>query len=123
MTPAPVDIIAFRRCPSMAGRQRVDDQRAGIHRHGLARLAEQRAVAFADQAAPARRDGDILLAARGVADDAAGMADAVVVRPQLLSGLGVIRVRDARRVRQEHEVAGGGQHARQRRLRELTPAT
>ena len=82
-----------------------------------------RAVALADQAAPARRDGDVLLAARGVADDAAGMADAVVVRPELLAGLGIIGVYDARRVRQEHQVAAGGEHARQRRFVEASPAT
>src|SRR5216684_9110138 len=71
-------------------RQREHHQRAGVLRHALVGLAVKAGIGVGHHAAPPGRDGDVLLAAGAVADDAAVVADAVVVRPQLLAGLGVV---------------------------------
>src|SRR6185437_8613359 len=109
--------IAPRRIVTRWLFQRIHDQRAGILRHTLERLAEDAGIIVAHQTAPAGRHRDVLLAAGGVADDAADMAKTVIVRPQLLAGRRVIGVQDAGRVRHEDEVAGGREHAGERRLR------
>src|SRR5688500_8647941 len=96
--------------------QREHDQRAGIFRHALEGLAVERNIFVGDQAAPTRRYGYILLAACHVADDAGIVAGAVVARPQLLAAFRIVGVHDAFGIRHEHQVAGGGEHAGERRL-------
>src|SRR5258708_13979048 len=95
--------------------QREHNQGAGILRHALEGLAVERDVLVGHQAAPARRHGDVLLAARHVADDAGIVAHAVVVRPQLLAALGIVGVHDTFGIRHEHQIAGGGEAAAKRR--------
>ena len=106
--------------PSLVERlfQAVDDQNALVARHALVGLAEGRAEIVAGHAAEAGRDGDELLAARRVADDAALMADAVAVVPELRAGLSVIGVQGPAAVGHEHEIAPRRQDARHRRLGE-----
>src|SRR5262245_62078499 len=59
-----------------------------------------------------------MLSPDGVADDAALMAGAVGMIPQLGPGFGVVGVNHAARVRHEYEIARGRQNARNRRLGE-----
>src|SRR5262249_36280674 len=49
--------------------EREDNQGTGVLRHALERLAIERDKLVGHQAAPARRHGDVLLAAGHVADD------------------------------------------------------
>src|SRR5690349_9465835 len=60
--------------PSSLSSQREDDQGAGVLRHALERLAVERDKLVGHQAAPARRYGNVLLAACHIADDAGIMA-------------------------------------------------
>src|SRR5258706_15460249 len=103
-------------CPSLLLLKREYEQGAGILRKALEGLAPQRRKLVGHQAAPTGRHGDILLAAGHVADDAGVVAHAVAMRPQFLSGLGVVGVHDAFAVRHEQEIAAGGEDAGERRL-------
>src|SRR6266852_7457902 len=98
--------------------QAVDDERAVVARHALVDAAEGWRVVVRRHATKARRHGDILLAADGVADDPTLVAGAVGVIPQLGSCFGIVSVNHATRVRYEHEIARGRQDARERRLGE-----
>src|SRR6266545_828148 len=71
--------------------QREHHQRARVLRHALERLAEERAELVTDQRPPAGGHGNVLFALGRVADDAAVVPEAVVVRPELLPALGVVR--------------------------------
>src|ERR1700738_5233780 len=82
--------------------QREHNQGAGILRHALEGLAVERDVLVGHQAAPARWHGDVLLAARHVADDAGIVAHAVIMRPQLLAALGIVGVYDTFGIRHVH---------------------
>src|SRR5260370_15712164 len=93
--------------------QAVDDERAIVPRHALVNASECRRVVVRCHAAEARRDGDILLAADGVADDPALMAGAVAVVPQLGPGFGIVGMNGAAPVRRKHQIARGRQHAGQ----------
>src|SRR6266478_654564 len=102
--------------PSLLLLEREHEQGAGILRHALEGLAPQRRKLVGHQAAPTGRHGDVLLAAGHVADDAGVVAHAVAMRPQFLSGLGVVGVHDAFAVRHAKEIAAGGENAGERRL-------
>src|SRR5947209_4513821 len=91
-------IIAGRCSWSPSLRQREHDHRAGVLGHALIGLAVKVGVCVGNHAAPARRHRDVLLAARRIGDDAAVVADAVVMRPQFLAALGVVRMYHAARV-------------------------
>src|SRR5581483_5240123 len=75
--------------------QAVDDERAVIARHALVYAAEGRRVVIRGHAAEAGNDRDVLLAVDGIADDAALVAGAVAMVPQLGTGLGIISVHRA----------------------------
>src|SRR5260370_29740853 len=102
--------------PSSLSFQREDNKGAGILRHALEGLAVERDKLVGHQAAPARRDGDVLLATCHVADDAGIMAHAVVVRPELLAAIRIVGVHDTFGIRHEHQIARGGEDAGERRL-------
>src|SRR6266478_7882480 len=84
--------------PRLGSLQREHHDRAGVLRHALERLAEERSELVTHQRSPAGGHRDVLLALGRVADDAAVVADAVVVRPELLPRLGVIRAEHTARV-------------------------
>ena len=75
--------------------QRVDDQSAGVLLHRRIGRTEHRRIAFADHARKSGDNGNVLLAVGLVADDAAVMEDAVVGLPQILAGLGIVRMQPA----------------------------
>src|ERR1700726_1382122 len=85
--------------------EREDNQRTGILRHALEGLAIERDKLVGYQAAPARRYGDVLLATGHVADDAGIVPHAVIARPQLIAGVGVVGVHDPFGVRHEYQIA------------------
>src|SRR4029453_5390263 len=93
--------------PAAAFPQREYPQGARVLRHALERLAEERTELVAHEGPPAGGHGDVLLALGRVADDAAVVADAVVVHPEYLPTLGVERAQPAPRVRHEDEVPAG----------------
>src|SRR3982074_1313921 len=101
--------------PSSLLSQREDNQGAGIFRHALVGLAIERDKLVGHQAAPARRYGDVLLAACHVADDAGIMAHAVVARPELLASFRIVGVHDTFGIRHEYQIARGGEDAGERR--------
>src|SRR5205823_8162919 len=86
--------------------QAIDDQHAFVPRHAFVGLAEGWSVVVAGHAAKARHDSDVLLAAGSVADDAALMAEAVAMVPQLGAGRRVIGVHGPARIGDEHQIAG-----------------
>src|ERR1700730_5724513 len=90
-----------------------DDQRTLIGGHARPRLAVEHLVIVAGEAAPSGCNRDVLLAVRHIADDAAVVALAVVVLPQLGAGACVERVQPAARVGHAHEVAFRRQQARE----------
>src|SRR5215471_442819 len=92
------------------------EQGAGVLRHALEGLAPQRCKLVRHQAAPAGRYRNVLLAASHVADDAGVVAHAVIVRPQFLSGFGVVGVHNALAVRNEQQIAAGGENTGERRF-------
>src|SRR5205814_10142125 len=64
---------------------------------------------------PARRDGDVLFATGHVADDAGIMTAAIVARPELLAAVRIVGVDDTFAIRDENQIAGGGEYAGERR--------
>src|SRR5258708_13071490 len=78
--------------PSLLLLEREHEQRAGILRKALERLAPQRRKFVGHQAAPTGRHRNVLLAAGHVADDAGVVAHALPMPPQFLSALAVLRV-------------------------------
>src|SRR5258708_27888824 len=102
--------------PSLLLLEREHEQGAGILRHALEGLAPQRRKLVGHQPTPTGRHRDVLLAAGHVADDSGVVAHAVAMRPQFLSGLGVVGVHHAFAVRHEKEIAAGGDDAGERRF-------
>src|SRR5262249_5328339 len=97
-----------------ASGQRVDDQLAGIGRHAAEGLAEQRTVVTGHVAAPARYDGNVLLAARAVGNHATVMAQTIAGGPELLAIVGGQRIEGAVSTGDEYQTALGGEQARER---------
>src|SRR5436190_4202086 len=72
--------------------QREHNQGAGVLRHALEGLAIKRDKLVGYQAAPSHRNGNVLLAAGHVADNAAVVTHAVVMVPELLAVLRIVGV-------------------------------
>src|SRR5581483_7862525 len=98
--------------------QAVDDQRTVVARHAFVDAAKGWRVVIRSHAAEAGYDRDVLLAVDGIADNAALMACAVAMIPQLGARLGIVGMNRAARVRHEHQIASGRQHTSQRGLGE-----
>src|SRR5215831_12768100 len=103
--------------PKAASFQAVDDEDALVARHALVGLPEVGGEFVTEHAAETGHDGDVLLAARRVADDAALVAETVAVVPQLGAGCRVVGVNHPARIRDKHEIACGRKEAAQRRFR------
>src|SRR5262249_33212522 len=88
-------------------------------RHAAEGLAEQRTVVTGHVAAPARYDGNVLLAARAVGNHATVMAQTIAGGPELLAIVGGQRIEGAVSTGDEYQTALGGEQARERRILEL----
>src|SRR5215467_5126797 len=85
--------------PSAASFQAVDDEHPFVPRHAFVGLAEVGREFVTEHAAKTGDDGDVLLAAGSVTDDAALVAEAVAVAPQFGAGGCVIGMNDPARIR------------------------
>src|SRR4030095_5019737 len=94
--------------------EREDEDRAA--RREVLDLGPQGRVQTQDQRAQAAGDRDVLLAVHRIADRAAPMAGAGTEVPELRPAVAVVRPHDPFDVTVDHEVAGGGQHAADRRV-------
>src|SRR5437899_12305052 len=68
-------------------------------------------IGVGDQGSRPGRDGDVLLSANGVADDPAAVPGSVVEAPEILTGLGVVRVDASFHVTEEDQLPSGRQEA------------
>src|SRR4030095_5212109 len=96
--------------------EREDEDRAA--RREVLDLGPQGRVETQDQRAEAAGHRDVLLAVHRVADRAAPMAGPRAEVPELRAAVAVIRAHHPFEVAVNHEVAGGGQHAADRRVLE-----
>src|SRR5207253_6410535 len=93
-----------------------EDGRAGRE---VLDLRPQRGIETEHERAEPARHRDVLLAVHRVADRAAAVAGAGAEMPQLLTGIGVVRVHDTFEITVDHEAAAGGKHAADRRVFEI----
>src|SRR5215467_8330893 len=103
--------------PNAASLQAVNDEHPFVPRHALVGFAEVGREFVTEHAAKPGHDGDVLLAAGSVADDAALVAEAVTVAPQLGASRCVVGVNDPARIWDKNQIAGGREQAAERRLR------
>src|SRR5207245_5494719 len=93
--------------------QREDDHRCAVRVVPEPLRVEAR-IGVGDQGPGPGRDGDVLLSADGVADDPAAVAGSVVEAPEILTGLGVVRVDASFHVTEDDQLSTRREDAPQR---------